>query len=170
MTMGAVQFALLYTAIKLGMPAGLSSVVLQMQVFFTAVLAYVYFGEKPLPLEIAGGLVALVGVVLIGVLEHGAVELVPFALVSASALAWASGSIISKAARPRGTRRRTIHATPGCRMYARMAPSRNGVRTGLRSQSRMPTTSAIASQIKARRCTGVRIEEFCCKVISLVSS
>jgi O-acetylserine/cysteine efflux transporter len=100
LTMGAVQFALLYTAIKLGMPAGLSSVVLQMQVFFTALLAYVCFGEKPLPLQIAGGLVALVGVVLIGVLEHGAVEFVPFVLVSASALAWASGSIISKAARP----------------------------------------------------------------------
>jgi O-acetylserine/cysteine efflux transporter len=71
-----------------------------MQVFFTVLLAYICFGEKPLPLEIAGGLVALVGVALIGVLENGAVELVPFALVSASALAWASGSIITKAARP----------------------------------------------------------------------
>src|SRR5215471_7665813 len=91
--MGAIQFAL-QTAIKLGMPAGLASVVLQMQVFFTVLLACVCFGEKPLPLEIAGGLVALVGVALIGVLENGAVELVPFALVSASALAWASGSII----------------------------------------------------------------------------
>ena len=100
LTMGAVQFALLYNAIKLGMPAGLSSVILQMQVFFTVLLAYICFGEKPLPLEIAGGLVALVGVALIGVLENGAVELVPFALVSASALAWASGSIITKAARP----------------------------------------------------------------------
>ena len=100
LTMGAVQFALLYTAIKLGMPAGLSSVILQMQVFFTVLLAYICFGEKPLPLELAGGLVALVGVALIGVLENGAVELVPLALVSASALAWASGSIITKAARP----------------------------------------------------------------------
>src|SRR6516225_8079623 len=100
LTMGAVQFALLYTAIKLGMPAGLSSVILQMQVFFTVLLAYICFGEKPLPLEIAGGLVALVGVALIGVLENSAVEIVPFALVSASALAWASGSIITKAARP----------------------------------------------------------------------
>jgi O-acetylserine/cysteine efflux transporter len=100
LTMGAVQFALLYTAIRLGMPAGLSSVILQMQVFFTVLLAFICFGEKPLPLEIAGGLVALVGVALIGVLENSAVELVPFALVSVSALAWACGSIISKAARP----------------------------------------------------------------------
>jgi O-acetylserine/cysteine efflux transporter len=103
LTMGAVQFALLYTAIKLGMPAGLSSVVLQLQVFFTVLLAYVCFGEKPLLLEIAGGLVALVGVALIGALENSAVELVPFALVSASALAWAAGSIIIKAARPSDT-------------------------------------------------------------------
>jgi len=104
LTMGAVQFALLYTAIKLGMPAGLSSVVVvQMQVFFTVLLAYICFGEKPLPLEIAGGLVALVGVALIGVLENSAVEPVLFALVSASALAWAAASVITKAARPGDT-------------------------------------------------------------------
>src|SRR6516225_10005283 len=35
LTVGAVQFALLYSAIKLGMPAGLSSVVVQLQAFFT---------------------------------------------------------------------------------------------------------------------------------------
>jgi O-acetylserine/cysteine efflux transporter len=103
LTMGAVQFALLYTAIKLGMPAGLSSVILQLQVFFTVLLAYICFGEKPLPLEIAGGLVALVGVALIGMLENSAVEFVPFALVSASALAWAAASIITKMARPSDT-------------------------------------------------------------------
>jgi len=103
LTMGAVQFALLYTAIKLGMPAGLSSVILQLQVFFTVLLAYICFGEKPLPLEIAGGLVALVGVALIGLLENSAVKLVPFALVSAAGLAWAAGNIITKAARPSNT-------------------------------------------------------------------
>ena len=103
LTMGAVQFALLYTAIKLGMPAGLSSIVLQTQVFFTVLLAYICFGEKPRLLEIAGSLVALVGVALIAVLENSAVELVPFALVSASALAWAAASIITKAARPSNT-------------------------------------------------------------------
>jgi len=59
LTMGAFQFALLYSAIRLGMPAGLSSVVLQTQVCFTVLLAYICFGEKPLPLEIIGSLVAL---------------------------------------------------------------------------------------------------------------
>ena len=104
LTMGGVQFALLYTAIKLGMPAGLSSVVLvQMQVFFTVLLAFICLGEKPQPLEIAGGLVAFVGVALIGVVENSTVQLVPFVLVSASALAWAAGSIITKVARPNDT-------------------------------------------------------------------
>jgi O-acetylserine/cysteine efflux transporter len=103
LTMGAFQFALLYTAIRLGMPAGLSSVVLQTQVCFTVLLAYICFGEKPLPLEIIGSLVALVGVALIGVLKNSTVELVPFVLVSAAALAWAGGSIITKAARPSDT-------------------------------------------------------------------
>ena len=103
LTMGAFQFALLYSAIRLGMPAGLSSVVLQTQVCFTVLLAYICFGAKQLPLEITGSLVALVGVALIGVLKNGTVELVPFALVSAAALAWAGGSIITKAARPSDT-------------------------------------------------------------------
>ncbi len=102
-TLGAVQFGLLYTAIKLGMPAGLSSVIIQMQVFFTVLLAYIWFGEKPLPLQTAGGLVALVGMAIIGLLENGSVELVPFVLVLAAALAWAVANIITKMARPSDT-------------------------------------------------------------------
>jgi O-acetylserine/cysteine efflux transporter len=47
--------------------------------------------------------VALVGVALIGVLEISAIELVPFVLASASALCWAAGNIITKAARPGDT-------------------------------------------------------------------
>src|SRR5215471_17515629 len=41
------QFALLFWALKLGMPAGLSSVVHQSQAFFTLLLAAVMLGEKP---------------------------------------------------------------------------------------------------------------------------
>lgn len=46
MTMSFAQFAFLFVAIKVGMPAGLASLVLQAQVFFTLLLGVVLMGEK----------------------------------------------------------------------------------------------------------------------------
>ncbi|WP_148874564.1 EamA family transporter, partial [Serratia marcescens] len=46
MTMSFAQFAFLFVAIKVGMPAGLASLVLQAQVFFTLLLGGVLMGEK----------------------------------------------------------------------------------------------------------------------------
>jgi O-acetylserine/cysteine efflux transporter len=43
---GVFQFGLLFLGIKLGMPAGLSSLVIQTQVFFTIVLAVVFAGDR----------------------------------------------------------------------------------------------------------------------------
>lgn len=40
------QFAFLFTAMYVGMPAGLASVVLQAQAFFTLVFAAVFLGER----------------------------------------------------------------------------------------------------------------------------
>jgi O-acetylserine/cysteine efflux transporter len=47
MTVGVGQFAFLFSAIKLGMPAGLSSLVLQVQVFFSIGLAVLLLGSGP---------------------------------------------------------------------------------------------------------------------------
>jgi O-acetylserine/cysteine efflux transporter len=49
------QFALLFVAMDQGLPAGLASLVLQAQVLFTIALAVVFLGERPRPLQIAGG-------------------------------------------------------------------------------------------------------------------
>ena len=40
------QFAFLFLGMKLGMPAGLASLVLQAQAFFTLIIAAKYLGEK----------------------------------------------------------------------------------------------------------------------------
>ena len=95
---GVLQFGLLFTAIHLGMSAGLSSVVIQMQVFFTIGLAYVCFREQPAPLQIAGGLLAGVGVVVIGAFTAGGVDLAPFLMVLGGAFAWGLANTIIKAA------------------------------------------------------------------------
>ena len=57
----ALQFTLLFSGIKLGLPAGLASLVIQLQVFFTIGLAVLMLGERPRPVQLLGALVALAG-------------------------------------------------------------------------------------------------------------
>src|SRR3954471_18213391 len=74
------QFALLFVAMDQGLPAGLASLVLQAQVLFTIALAVVFLGERPRPLQIAGALVALAGIVVIAVGRGGSVPIGALAL------------------------------------------------------------------------------------------
>ena len=58
---GVGQFGFLFTAIHLGMPAGLASLVLQLQSFFTIGLAVLFLGERPCGAQLLGALVAFGG-------------------------------------------------------------------------------------------------------------
>jgi O-acetylserine/cysteine efflux transporter len=96
---GVVQFALLFLGIKLGMPAGLSSLVIQMQVFFTIALGIVFLGEHWRREDLIGAAIATVGLVLLGVHKFMAgvsATLIGFALVIAAAFAWGAGNIVAK--------------------------------------------------------------------------
>lgn len=95
---GVMQFSLVFTAIKLGMPAGLSSLVIQSQVFFTILFAWAAMGEKPGGARIAGGLVAMAGVIVIASERAGGAELFPFLLVIGAAISWSAGNMIGKLA------------------------------------------------------------------------
>ena len=55
------QFGLLFVAIHIGMPAGLSSLVIQLQAVFTIALAVAFLGERPSRLQLSGAVVAFVG-------------------------------------------------------------------------------------------------------------
>ena len=59
--LSAGQFALLFLGMDLGMPAGLASLVLQLQAAFTVGLAVLLLGERPRPAQLAGGALALAG-------------------------------------------------------------------------------------------------------------
>ncbi len=96
--LGVVQFGLLFTAIHLGMPAGLSSVVIQMQVFFSIALAYVSFGETPSRLQIVGGIIAGIGILLLGILKGSGASPIPFLLVLGAGAAWGVANTITKGA------------------------------------------------------------------------
>lgn len=97
---GVVMFGLIFVAIGQGMPGGLASLVVQMQVFFTVLFSAVLFKERPRAHQIAGGLVAIAGVVVIGWSKSQGAPLLPFMLVIASACAWGMANVIAKAAKP----------------------------------------------------------------------
>jgi len=64
--LGVGEFGLLFTAMKLGAPAGLSSLILQSQAFFTALFAALFLGERFGCHSAIGMVVAGAGLALIG--------------------------------------------------------------------------------------------------------
>lgn len=97
---GILQFAFLYLGMAAGMPAGLSSLVLQASAPFTVILAAVFLRERPGWPVLAGVAVALTGLGVIAGYRGLAVSLVPVLLVLAGALGWAIGNLCSRQAQP----------------------------------------------------------------------
>jgi O-acetylserine/cysteine efflux transporter len=96
---GVVQFGLLFLGMKLGMAAGLSSLVIQVQVFFTIGLAIAFLGDRLQRHNVVGAAIATVGIVVLGaqkLLEGAHATLIGFALVIVAAFAWGVGNLISK--------------------------------------------------------------------------
>ena len=100
-TLSAGQFGLLFSAMHLGMPAGLASLVLQLQAVFTVALAIVFVGERPGRRRIAGVAVALAGIGVIGVGRSAEVPLVALALCIGAAASWGVGNACTRLAKPR---------------------------------------------------------------------
>ncbi|WP_375450784.1 EamA family transporter [uncultured Devosia sp.] len=97
-SVGVLQFSLLFSAIQLGMPAGLASLVMQMQVFFTMALAVLFLGERPGPFQIGGAAVALVGLGAIAAEQLGGAVLLPLLMTLGAALFWGISNIATKRA------------------------------------------------------------------------
>ncbi|VAW18656.1 hypothetical protein MNBD_ALPHA11-1003 [hydrothermal vent metagenome] len=97
----AFAFALygfLNLALEFGMPAGLASVVLQFQVFFTFLLAYFFLGERPRRAQIIGAAIAFDGIAFIALERFEGISLWPFALTLLAALFWGAANILTKVA------------------------------------------------------------------------
>lgn len=94
MTVGVGQFACLFCAIKLGMPAGLASVVLQSQAFFTLVFARLMLNEHWQRAQFFGLLLAASGLALIAVAKGGNMTAVGFILTILAALSWAASNVV----------------------------------------------------------------------------
>ncbi len=102
---GVGQFGLLFTGMKLGMPAGMASVVLQTQAFITMLMAAALLGEKPQRWQWIGLTVAIAGLVLIGA-AHGdgasQMTLLGFLFTVGAAAMWASSNLLTRMAAKQG--------------------------------------------------------------------
>ncbi|MBD2747542.1 EamA family transporter [Microvirga sp. BT688] len=96
--LGVAQFGLLFAAIAFGMPASLASVVMQAQVFFTILFAAVLMNERPGPHQVAGGVVAGFGLVLIAWPRMTGGGAGPFVMTVIAAACWGVANIVSKRA------------------------------------------------------------------------
>jgi O-acetylserine/cysteine efflux transporter len=99
--LSAGQFGLLFVGIDQGMPAGLASLVLQLQAAFTVGLAVLLLGERPKAAQLAGGTLALVGIGIIAAGRASAIPLGALALTIGAAFSWGVGNVATrKAASP----------------------------------------------------------------------
>ena len=98
LALGVTKFSLLFAGMAAGMPAGLSSLVLQSQAVFTVVLAVALLKERPGRRRVAGLAVAAAGVVIVGAGLGGDVPGGAFALVIAAAAAWGLSNIATRKA------------------------------------------------------------------------
>lgn len=100
LVLGVGMFGLVFTAIHLGMPISLTSVVAQTQVFFTMLIAFALYGERPTRLQVMGALLAGFGMVLFARERASSAPLAPFLMVVGGAFFWGVANIIAKRARP----------------------------------------------------------------------
>ncbi|MFD4571323.1 EamA family transporter [Streptomyces sp. NPDC058417] len=100
LVLGVAKFGLLFVGMDAGMPAGLSSLVLQIQAVFTAGIAGVVLGERPTRLRLAGMAVALGGIAVAAADEGASGPLGAFALVIAAAACWGASNVLTRKASP----------------------------------------------------------------------
>lgn len=96
LVLGVVKFSLLFIAMDVGLSAGLASLLLQAQAFFTVILAAFVFGDRPRPVQVAGILVALAGMTVIAATVDGGFTYAGLALALGAALAWAVSNLMMK--------------------------------------------------------------------------
>ncbi|MBG0563508.1 EamA family transporter [Actinoplanes aureus] len=98
LVLGVTKFSLLFAGMAAGMPAGLSSLVLQSQAVFTMIFAVLFLRERPRPVQIAGLAVAVAGVLVVAT-RMGA-NLPAFLLVIGAAVTWGVSNVATRKASP----------------------------------------------------------------------
>lgn len=100
LVLGVAKFGLLFIGMDHGMPAGLSSLVLQVQAVFTALFAALALGERPGRVRVSGMGLALAGIGVAAVDEGASGPVLAFVLVIAAAACWGVSNVLTRKAAP----------------------------------------------------------------------
>lgn len=92
----ALQFGLLFTGMQVGMSAGLSSLLLQLQVFFTIGLSVPILKERPTVWQALGAVISFCGIGVVAAHIGGDISTGGLILLIAAAAAWGAGNIVSR--------------------------------------------------------------------------
>jgi O-acetylserine/cysteine efflux transporter len=98
--LGVVKFGLLFVSLDLGMPVGLSSLLLQLQVIFTIAFAGMVLHERPRREQLAGAGIAFAGLAVIGIDRAASAPILPFLLILGAAAAWGVTNVMTRMAQP----------------------------------------------------------------------
>ncbi|GAA1744999.1 EamA family transporter [Luedemannella helvata] len=103
--LAVAKFSLLFLGMAAGMPAGLSSVVLQGQAIFTVLFAVLLLGERPGRRQLAGLGVATAGIAVVAARLGPDRPAAAFVLVLGAAVCWGVANIAMRRANPPDTLR-----------------------------------------------------------------
>jgi O-acetylserine/cysteine efflux transporter len=101
LAIGVGQFGSLFLALSLGMPVGLASLVIQVQIFFTIGLGIAFLGDHVQRHNLAGAIIAAAGLTLLAVFKltgSSTGTFLGFLLVLLAAFFWGVGNIVAKRA------------------------------------------------------------------------
>lgn len=105
------QFSFLFLGVKFGMPAGLASLVIQSQAFFSIMMGGLLLKEKIKPKTLLGLSIAVIGLIIIGTDTGTDMTLLGLVFILLSALSWAIGNILVKKLQPINTLSLTVWGT-----------------------------------------------------------
>lgn len=91
-----LQFGFMFSGLALGLSPGLASLVVQVQVFISMGLAFLFFGEKSSLLKVIGSVISFAGIVLVAFYVEGNATIWGFVFTLLAALSWALGNIFTK--------------------------------------------------------------------------
>jgi O-acetylserine/cysteine efflux transporter len=92
------QFALLYLSLHLGMPAGLASLLVQVQVIFSIAIGRIFLGERPTRQQLLGVALGLVGLTVLIAGRAATAALLPLVVIIGACLSWSIGNVMSRQA------------------------------------------------------------------------
>jgi O-acetylserine/cysteine efflux transporter len=91
---GVIQFGVAFTAMNIGISAGLASLVIQMNAFFTVLLSSLFFAERLKWFGWLGLTVAFAGLGVIATTKDSSLSLLGLVLMLVAALGWASANLV----------------------------------------------------------------------------